>query len=429
MKKQLLTLLLCLPLLGMAQKTYVPDISFESSLEYIGAGDGIANNDSALTISMQTLTELLYLNSIADFTGIEECIALEKFKFINTSNLNNPTLDLTNSTQLKVLELSGIPSSMVVIVNPIPLERLKLSSFSSSIGFNLNDFINLKSLTISNSSSFNTINISSLIQLDSLQIFNSNLTTIDITNNTQLKYLNLSYNALTSINLAGNLLLNNVNLFSNDLTAIDVSNNATELEILDVGKNLIAGVLDVTGATVLRKLVSRFNPNTGINISGLNEFRTLEFGFDSVASLDVSTNPELRNIDCKEGKIEALDFSNNPNMFNLLVTYCQNFSALNLQNGYWGGYIDISNNPNLFCTEVDSNRLYFNNGNFSLYDDNHNTYAFDCNYSTAIGEVYSTDKTLLKITDVLGRNAKGTKNIPLFYIYNDGTVEKKIIIE
>ena len=36
---------------------------------------------------------------------------------------------------------------------------------------------------------------------------------------------------------------------------------------------------------------------------------------------------------------------------------------------------------------------------------------------------------LIIIVDVLGRESKGTKNKPLFYIYNDGTVEKKIIIE
>ena len=36
---------------------------------------------------------------------------------------------------------------------------------------------------------------------------------------------------------------------------------------------------------------------------------------------------------------------------------------------------------------------------------------------------------LIRIVDVLGRESKGTKNEPLFYIYNDGTVEKKIILE
>ena len=35
----------------------------------------------------------------------------------------------------------------------------------------------------------------------------------------------------------------------------------------------------------------------------------------------------------------------------------------------------------------------------------------------------------IKIIDILGRENKGTKNEPLFYIYDDGTVEKKIILQ
>ena len=40
----------------------------------------------------------------------------------------------------------------------------------------------------------------------------------------------------------------------------------------------------------------------------------------------------------------------------------------------------------------------------------------------------SINKKLVKIIDVLGRETNPT-NTPLFYIYDDGTVEKKIIIE
>ena len=48
--------------------------------------------------------------------------------------------------------------------------------------------------------------------------------------------------------------------------------------------------------------------------------------------------------------------------------------------------------------------------------------------TTAIKE-HTTKKELLKITDILGREKKGKKNELLFYIYDDGTVEKKINIE
>jgi len=44
-------------------------------------------------------------------------------------------------------------------------------------------------------------------------------------------------------------------------------------------------------------------------------------------------------------------------------------------------------------------------------------------------EEYIKSKKLLKVTDLLGRETKGKKKEPLFYIYDDGTVEKRIIIE
>ena len=47
--------------------------------------------------------------------------------------------------------------------------------------------------------------------------------------------------------------------------------------------------------------------------------------------------------------------------------------------------------------------------------------------STSIQE-HTTNKELLKVTDLLGRETKQT-NQPLFYIYDDGTVEKRIVIE
>ena len=55
-------------------------------------------------------------------------------------------------------------------------------------------------------------------------------------------------------------------------------------------------------------------------------------------------------------------------------------------------------------------------------------YYYNSNPSSII-ENYKSNKELLKITDLLGRETKGTKNEVLFYIYDDGTVEKRIVIE
>jgi len=41
----------------------------------------------------------------------------------------------------------------------------------------------------------------------------------------------------------------------------------------------------------------------------------------------------------------------------------------------------------------------------------------------------NANRKLQKVVDILGRQTKGKKNVPLFYIYDDGAVEKRITIE
>ena len=38
-------------------------------------------------------------------------------------------------------------------------------------------------------------------------------------------------------------------------------------------------------------------------------------------------------------------------------------------------------------------------------------------------------KKFLKITDMLGENINKEKKVTIFYIYGDGTIEKRIVIE
>ena len=52
----------------------------------------------------------------------------------------------------------------------------------------------------------------------------------------------------------------------------------------------------------------------------------------------------------------------------------------------------------------------------------------DC-IGTMLETIDGESRSLIKITDVLGRDIKGVKNEPLLYIYDDGTVEKKITFE
>jgi len=49
--------------------------------------------------------------------------------------------------------------------------------------------------------------------------------------------------------------------------------------------------------------------------------------------------------------------------------------------------------------------------------------------TTGILDIIDDKKNLIKITNNLGQETPQRRNTPLFYIYDDGTVEKRIVIE
>ena len=58
-----------------------------------------------------------------------------------------------------------------------------------------------------------------------------------------------------------------------------------------------------------------------------------------------------------------------------------------------------------------------------------NNPGVDLNTPTAINNFVLEKKRLINVVDIIGRQSKGLKNQPLFYIYDDGSVEKRIILE
>ena len=54
---------------------------------------------------------------------------------------------------------------------------------------------------------------------------------------------------------------------------------------------------------------------------------------------------------------------------------------------------------------------------------------FTFNTVSTINFNNSNQRTLIKVTDVLGRETNGTRNKFIFYIFDDGTVEKKVILQ
>jgi hypothetical protein len=87
-------------------------------------------------------------------------------------------------------------------------------------------------------------------------------------------------------------------------------------------------------------------------------------------------------------------------------------------------------NLNNYTAEDDFMLKFRNVNDFenNLFLDNINISASG---TSTIFELTSSDKKVIKIVDILGREVKDKKqkNIPLFYIYEDGSVGKRIIVE
>jgi hypothetical protein len=58
-----------------------------------------------------------------------------------------------------------------------------------------------------------------------------------------------------------------------------------------------------------------------------------------------------------------------------------------------------------------------------------NPYLDSCSMISSINNLISSEKYVVNILDLVGRNTSVSENKILFYIYSDGTVEKKIIIQ
>ena len=81
-------------------------------------------------------------------------------------------------------------------------------------------------------------------------------------------------------------------------------------------------------------------------------------------------------------------------------------------------------NPSLHCIDVD-NTTWPDYNYWAV--DSWTSFSNNCNPSAI--KTVSTHKKLIKVVDIQGRAIRAVPNIPLIYIYSDGTVEKKIFIE
>jgi Leucine-rich repeat (LRR) protein len=171
------------------------------------------------------------------------------------------------------------------------------------------------------------------------------------------------------------------------------------------------------------------NQLTSIDVSQNLALTSLGLDSNQLTSIDVSQNIALEELECADNQLSNLDVSQNTTLTDLNCSSNQ-LTSLDLRNGNNMSINSLlcTNNPNLYCINVDDSLYSTTNwiaANWYIFLDSQSYFSNNCPPPSAIQE-HSANKKLLGIIDVLGRE---TKNKPLFYIYDDGTVEKRLTIE
>ena len=329
------------------------------------------------------------------------------------------------------LEANGMGNGVanddsVTTSNIVGITSLNISSQTISDLTGIEDFTSLTALNC-NTNQLTVLDITQNIALIDLDCNTNQLTSLDVSQNLALTDLNCNTNQLTSLDITQNIALTDLDCHFNQLTSLDVSQNLAFIN-LACHRNQLTN-LDVSQNLALTDLYCSINPILSLDVSNNSALTYLNCGYNQLTSLDVSLNLALYYLYCKGNELSALDVSNNSALTNLSCND-NKLTSLNLRNGNnsnFTNFISISN-PNLKCINVDDAAWSTTNWTFANNNIDAQQY-FSTNCSTTGIQENTTKKELLRITDLLGRETKGKKNEVLFYIYDDGVVEKKIIIE
>ena len=202
----------------------------------------------------------------------------------------------------------------------------------------------------------------------------------------------------------------------------------TVISLLVFNQNIsnLTGIEDFVNLRILR---CSGNQLTNLDVSNNSLLRRLFCGGNQITNLNLQNNLSLMILRCGNNPLTSLDLSNNSF---LIQMFCRNslLTNLNIKNGNTISLdsLLITNNPNLYCIEV--NNINYANNNWTFANgsiDNQHYFSTNCS-GTAIKE-YTTNKEPINTIDILGQQTHFKKKEVLFYIYNDGTVEKKFVIE
>jgi hypothetical protein len=231
------------------------------------------------------------------------------------------------------------------------------------------------------------------------------------------------------------ILLANTAINTNGDNEIQLTEADTYNGSLYVTFDSIADLTGIESFSALEGLFCSGNQLTTLDVSQNINLTSLDCYSNQLTSLDVSQNINLLRFGCFNNQLTSLDISQNPNIY-YFEAYNNPLEFLNVQNGnnvnLWSCDSDtpvlscgLQDIPTLSCIQVDDT-AWANVNWIGSIDTSFQYFSEDCSI-TGIQE-RTENKKLLKVIDLLGRESSQINQL-LLYIYDDGSVEKKIVID
>jgi len=328
-----------------------------------------------------------------------------------------------------------------------------------------------------------SLNLNQNIYLDEITCYHNQLTTLDLSQNTALTYLRCYNNQLTSLDLrnGNNINVIDFNTINNpSLTCINVDDPTWSIANWTVAN----GNIDPQSSFSLNCIVPGCTDSLACNYDALATVDDSSCTYLDIIAVPTSvtcfgmfdgsivataaggtfplqyslgaglsqTSGTFSNLSAGTYYIDVTDANGctsnqmviitEPAALSISVDSTNETSALNdgtataVINGGTAPYIYTWNNgiPSVSAqtTNLQVNlapglyTIVVTDANGCVISDSTSVNAYSL---TSVINIKNPSKTLIKVTDMLGQETPSRRNAPLFYIYDDGTVEKQIIIE
>jgi len=184
-----------------------------------------------------------------------------------------------------------------------------------------------------------------------------------------------------------------------------IADNAFEQALINLDLDDVFD--DSVYTSAIDTVLTLYLSNNGItDLTGITDFIQLTdllCNGNQIIDLDLSSNSNLVELNCNNNLLASLDVRNGNN------------------SGLW--YFTAVNNPQLYCIAV--NDIAY--ANYNWVKDSGCVFSTNCGTSSV--EDYQSKRKLIKVLDAFGRSVTPKPNMPLMYIYDDCSVEKRIILD